>query len=156
MIKKRHTVQNSSDEAENDHAGAAYPAVEEEPNNPWSKPKFKLLLDADTAIVTCGLMNFETSGLSNGKSKKFTAQLTGGLDRGHLDKYREEKEAFLESFTTNFPELCQDRNIVVVDCTNFRNPEEDKTLRNHTGRHHETMKSVIDDQDFVDINKPLR
>ena len=86
VIKKRHTVQSSSDEGEKVSAGAAYPAVEEE-HNPWKQQKYKLLLEADTAIVTCGLTNFETSGLSNGKSKEFSKNLSGKLVPGHLDKY---------------------------------------------------------------------
>ena len=89
----------------------------------------KHILDAKTVIVSCGMTNFEDSNYSNGKSKEFQDWNQGHhIETGHLEKYPEGKAKFMRSFKTNFPELCRDRNIILIDCSQFNDPDKDKSL----------------------------
>ena len=121
------------------------------------KPFPKHILEAKTVVVSCGMTNFEDSNYSNGKSNEFAEWNRGyRIERGHLNRYPEGKEKFLRSFKTNFPELCHDRNIVLIDCTPYYNPEKDRRLRLHTGRHPDNLGEIVASDDYAKVNAPLK
>ena len=46
------------------------------------------------------------------------------------DNYDDEVlKCFLDSFWENYPDLMRDRNIIVIDCTQFTDPDHDPKLR---------------------------
>ena len=55
----------------------------------------------------------------------------------------------MKSIKQNFPTLIEGRNVCVVDCTSLSDPNSDKRLRTHSGRHPEIMKSVLHHADFL-------
>ena len=59
------------------------------------------------------------------------------------------------SFEKNYPELCKERKIIVIDCTVITNPDHDKSLRDHLGTHPQTWAQVIGHKDFVPSNAGL-
>ena len=116
--------------------------------------------DADTLIVTCGVLNFEESNYATQTSKEF---LNWNDDHkivnGHLSRNegwsREGRQVFLRSFKENYPDLAKDRNIILIDCTWFNDPHHDKSLRSHLGTHRETFRKIVDSDQFVKVNTPL-
>ena len=85
-------------------------------------------------------MNFEESVHSNGKSREFInwhdyftkyPSKARAVEHDYFSKYPAAKAKFLNSFKTNFPDLCWKRNIVVIDCTAFTDPDHDLRLRSH-------------------------
>ena len=86
-------------------------------------------LDQPTVIVSCGLLNFETSAYANGSSLEFqdnfyeyrqgcgAMKFLREVEHSHFEKYPNDAKIFLESFKANYPTLCRDRNIIVIDNT---------------------------------------
>ena len=80
-------------------------------------------LDRPTVIVSCGLLNFETSAYANGSSLEFQdkfyehrpgcgkMKFLREVEHSHFEKYPNDAKIFLESFKANYPTLCRDRNI---------------------------------------------
>jgi len=64
-------------------------------------------------------------------------------------------ECFLKSFKENYPSLCKERRIVVIDCTKFSDPDHDKSLRSHKGTHYRTFQQIVNSKEFEEVNKPL-
>ena len=62
----------------------------------------------------------------------------------------------MESFKANYPTLCRDRNIIVIDNTRFRNPGLDYSLRGHLGIHPETLRGIVESEHFEVTNAPWR
>ena len=62
------------------------------------------------------------------------------------------KQVFLSSFRKNYPELCYGRTISICVCTNFKDAEHDKALREHTGHHPKILKEVAKSQFFDQVN----
>mgnify|MGYP005751472195 FL=1 len=62
----------------------------------------------------------------------------------------------MESFKANYPTLCRDRNIIVIDNTRFKNPGLDYSLRGHLGIHPETLRGIVESEHFEVTNAPLR
>ena len=56
---------------------------------------------------------------------------------------------FLRSFEQNYPELCEERKIIVIDCTVITDPDHDKSLRDHLGTHPQTWAQVLAHKDFA-------
>ena len=116
----------------------------------------KDLLKYETIIASLGLTNFEEAKYSNGTHTQFK---NGIGDHRVSSGYLENQgcmEAFRNSLKENYPEMCAGRNIVVIDCTNFVDPDQDKSLRSHTGRHHTTLERLVSNKAFAKINKPLQ
>jgi len=120
-----------------------------------------MVLDANTVIVSCGMTNYESTVYTNGRHQTFRKHL--GDRKVEVDHFRKPKpgrpndeKIFLESFKYNYPELCQGRDIYIVDCTGFENPDHDPKLRSHLGYHPTTLKSIVESPKFAIINKPLR
>jgi hypothetical protein len=167
LVIPTHQVQSSSDEdisqSATEHSALVArnhgdPPKPLEHSNPWKTAKMKRVLEAKTVIVSCGLLNFEDSNLANGSCKDFINGLPSDpkICNDHFTAYPLAEEVFLRSFKKNFPELCKGRHIIVIDCTGFYNPDDDKTLRGHTGRHYKTLESLANDEKFAKINKPLQ
>jgi hypothetical protein len=138
-------------------------------NEPASKRSRKScytdVLEKDTIIVSCGMLNFEESNLSKGRSHEFGQFCCDKLGKskpwsGFLKGQKSHKnteQLFEKSFRANFPDMCRDRNIVIIDCTRIkRDPGEDKSLRGHCGRHWKNVQNHVDHKDFVDLNSPLK
>ena len=109
-------------------------------------------------IVSCGLLNFEESAWSNQSSKEvkdYLATKSNDVKPGCLDNELLRK-LFVESFKANFPELCRNRNIIVIDCTKFVDPDKDKSLRGHRGSHPETLRGVAEAENFLEVNEFLQ
>lgn len=57
------------------------------------------MLKADTAIVRCGMMNFESSAYAEGSSTEFVDwQGKYKVETSHFERYPEGREKFLKSF----------------------------------------------------------
>ena len=127
----------------------------------WSHPAD--LLDAKTAIVTCGLVNFEDSTYSRRESKEWinshgrkTIIPPGLLTKGHPNYNPQSRQRFLCSFIVNFADLVGGRKIIVIDCTVIKNPEKEKRLRWHLGTHPETWWQVLKHKHFQCSHDELR
>ena len=102
------------------------------------------------------MLNFEESAFSNGSSHEFIDwQCRYKVENSHFEKFPEAEEIFLKSFCENYPDLCKDRKIVLIDCTVFSDPGHERDLRSHTGTHGKTFKAIVDHRQFKAINKPL-
>ena len=124
--------------------------------NPWESEFGQDLLKYDTVIVSVGLTNFEEGRFSRKKHTRYKEGIgKHRISAGYLDN-QECMEDFRASMKDNYPELCKDRNIIVIDCTNYVDPGQDKSLRSHIGRHHTTMERIVDNEKFAEVNKPLR
>jgi hypothetical protein len=117
--------------------------------------------DAKVVVVSCGLLNFEINSLSNKKSTDIRDYYT--LTSGYFDDVpcnalhdRELTRRFVKSFKTNYPVLCEGREITVVDCLGLRDPGHDKSLRNHRGTHDATLRKTVEASRFQQVNEPLR
>ena len=118
-----------------------------------------------TIIVSCGMLNFEKSNLSKGRSHEFGQFCRDKLGdskpwSGFLKGQKSHKntvQLFEKSFRANFPDICRGRNIVIIDCTRIKaDPSEDMSLRGHCGRHWKNVQNHVDHKDFVDLNSPLK
>ena len=65
------------------------------------------------------------------------------------------QERFMKSFRKNFPTLVEGRTICVVDCTSSSDPNGDKRLRRHSGRHPEIMKTVLHHPSFLESQESV-
>ena len=119
------------------------------------------LLNANTVIVTCGLLNFEGSTYSSRVSQGWINNhpqdnkgrpnrvMPGLLTPGHEKYDNESHKRFCRSPEKNYPELCKERKISVIDCTVITNPDHDKSLRDHLGTHPQTWAQVLAHKDFA-------
>ena len=80
----------------------------------------------------------------------------GIMTPGHHNYDRELSERFYASLQINFPEICDGRNIAIIDATEIDDPDHDLELRNHTGRHHMTLERVLNNENLLRVNHPLR
>ena len=104
------------------------------------------VLNADTIIATCGCKYFE----------KCPAVINPGLlTPGHRNYDKEAYSGFMHSFRVHCSELCEGRNIILIDCTVIENPEHDKALRNHLGTNPETWAQVVAHDMFTDCHDNL-
>ena len=64
---------------------------------------------------------------------------------------------FIRSLRSNYPQLCKGREIIVIDCNQFHDPEKDKgDVKRHRGTHWKIQSGVMDDRRFEEIMDPLR
>ena len=127
----------------------------------WSHPAD--LLEAKTAIVTCGLMNFEDSTYSRRESQEWINShgrkgkiWPGLLTGGHENYDPQSRKRFLRSFRVNYADLVDGRKIIVIDCTVITNPEKYKKLRDHLGTHPQTWSQVLKHKHFRHSHDGLR
>ena len=109
-----------------------------------------------------GILNFEDSNYSLRVCKdvqNYLGHMPESYDRNDwntifrkqtLEEDIELQKRFMISFRKNFPTLVEGRTICVVDCTSFSDPNGDKRLRRHSGRHPEIMKGVLKHPNFLD------
>ena len=69
---------------------------------------------------------------------------------------RELLKRFLKPFEKNYPNLCDDREITVIDCTPLRDPEHDTNLRSHRGTHVNILEQVVAAGRFLQVNQTLK
>ena len=84
----------------------------------------KSVLQADTIIVSCGLVNFERTSWSTHRRHEFWVfyeELDTGAD---YDK-------FVGSFEDNYPGMWNGHSIWMIECVKFDDPGRDRSLRNH-------------------------
>ena len=69
----------------------------------WRTKKFpEETLKADTIIVSCGMLNFESSAYANGSSTEFKDwHSTHKVETSHFEKYPEARDKFIKSFKKN-------------------------------------------------------
>ena len=119
------------------------------------------VLDKDTIVVSCGLLNFEKGSYSLQKTSVIADRLKNKCEPGRLTTDPTFRAFFISSFKRNYPDLCKDktgkdRNIVVIDCTQFRHdPNDSKELRSHKGTHWKTMNSIVKAPNFKEVHQPL-
>ena len=119
------------------------------------------VLDKDTIVVSCGLLNFEKGSYSLQKTSVIADRLKNKCEPGLLRTDPKFQAFFISSFKRNYPDLCKDktgkdRNIVVIDCTQFRHdPNDSKELRSHKGTHWKTMNSIVKAPNFKEVHQPL-
>ena len=111
-------------------------------------------------IVSCGILNFEESNLSNGKSHEFAKWFYDKYGErfkpwaGFLTTAKDAKKIFETSFRMNFPEVC---NVIIVDCSTIKaDPGDDSSLTGRTGRHYKTVENLVDHVHFTRMNMPLQ
>ena len=79
----------------------------------------------------------------------------GEKPRENLDDQRE-RSTLLKSLEANYPFLCKDRQIILVDCTKFaRDPElkeKSRHLVEHSGWHPENLENLVTDRNLKRIN----
>ena len=68
---------------------------------------------------------------------------------------KESHTRFRRSFEANYPELCKERKIIVIDCTVITNPEHDRWLRDHLGTHPQTWAQVLAHKNFETSHRGL-
>ena len=122
----------------------------------------KSFLECPTILVSMGILNFEDSSYSLRICKevqKHLRHIPESYDRNDwntifrkrgLQDDEDLQKRFIKSFKQNFPTLVEGRSICVVDCTSFSDPNGDKRLRRHSGRHPEIMKGVPNHPNFFD------
>jgi len=153
-------VSMSDDERERCGYVANEQRAKKEPYRPerCGKPCSTEIFDAGTVVVSCGLSKFEESNYSEGRSTEYKEWQESNeivIRKYNLSDFPIGREKFIRSFRANYPTLSRDRNLVIIDCTSFRNPDEDRSLRSHIGRHYETVKGVVTSKNFQKINQPL-
>eukprot|EP00973_Karenia_brevis_P020981 2885354-Karenia_brevis.AAC.1 len=62
--------------------------------------------------------------------------------------YHKTKVAFEQSFRKNFPDMCKDRVMTIIDCTRFRDPDRSEDTKHHTGHHPKTLRHVAESENF--------
>ena len=129
-----------------------------DPRDPLKHEK----LEKDMIIVSCGILNFEESSFSNGKSHEFSEWFySKHPDRhsprqGYLCTEKGALAIFERSFRKNFSKLCEGRKVIIIDNSLIKDPRDDKYLRGHAGRHFKTVEKLVDHKDFVRMNEPLQ
>ena len=91
------------------------------------------VLQADTIVVSCGIANFEQSSWSTHRRHEFWGRTHGELHT------REGYDKFVRSFKDNYPGMCDGRSIWTIDCRKFDDPDNNRSLRKHTGRNPRIM-----------------
>ena len=126
--------------------------------NRWEKYD----LTRTVVIVSAGLMNFEDSEYSNGASHDFTKFRKNKFgDRkpysGFLTDNQQGAGIAKSSFRSCFPELCEGRQVIFLDCTLVKaDPGDDGELRGHTGRHWRNVEKFVDHPSFEELNGGLK
>ena len=114
------------------------------------------VLKAETVIVSCGQMKFEESNYANRTCSYYRDWMgQNSTEIRHFTKHPKGCGIFLESFRKVFPTLCGGRNIILIDCTGFSDPQRDRSLCKHIGHHPEILRGVVDADNFTAVNYPL-
>ena len=86
-------------------------------------------LAAQTIIVSCGMANFEAGAYANGSSTTFRDYQGGRkITTSHFERFPQARVKFINSFRRNYPDLVKGRHIIVIDCTTFPDPGQDRGL----------------------------
>ena len=107
-------------------------------------------------------MNFEDSEYSNGACHDFTKLRKKRFgDRkptsGCITDDRQAAGVAKSSFRSCFPELCEGRQVIFLDCTLVRaDPGDDGELRGHTGRHWRNLEKFVAHPSFAELNGGLK
>jgi hypothetical protein len=119
-------------------------------------------LDKDCIVVSCGGLNYEYTSYSTRSTNEWSTHLMfqhPGDKRAHYDlRNPMTLEIFQRTFEQCYPELCADRQIIVLDCTVFWDQDNGRSLRNHTGINPRIMEQVLNskDQAFYNCMMPLQ
>ena len=111
-----------------------------------SRRKFpRSVLQGDTVIVRCGLVNFERTSWSTQRCYKFWGprdQLATAADY----------DQFLESCEDNYPGVSDGRSVWMTDCRELYDPECDKNPRIHIGRNPRIMRSALRSKNYQELH----
>ena len=113
-------------------------------------------------IVSAGLMNFEDSVYSNGTCHdfmKFHRSRFGNRKphSGFLTDNKQGAGIAKNSFRSCFPELCEGRQVIFLDCTLVKaDPGDDGELRGHTGRHWRNVEKFAEHPSFEELNEGIK
>ena len=106
------------------------------------------VLQADTIVVSCGLVNFEQSSWSAHRRHEFWGT--------HEElRTREDYDKFVRSFKDNYPGMCNGRSIWTIDCRKFDDPDNDRRLRKHIGRNPRILKSILESKNYHALHSRL-
>ena len=94
------------------------------------------VLQADTIVVSGGLANFEQSSWSRHRRHEFW----GTHEELHTKK---DYDKFVRSLKDNDPGMSDGRSTRRIDCRKFDDPDNDRSLRKHTGRNPRITKSIL-------------
>ena len=76
---------------------------------------------------------------------------------GFLTDNRQGAGIAKSSFRSCFPELCEGRQVIFLDCTLVRaDPGDDGELRGHTGRHWRNVEKFVAHPSFAELNEGLK
>ena len=84
-------------------------------------------------------------------------EIPRGRERPNIDfDSHTHRLAFMNSFSANYPELVEDRNIYFLDCTLFHTPDRSRELRRHVGLNPRIQEEVVDDENFMKVISPVK
>ena len=112
-------------------------------------------LTRPVVIASAGLMHFEDSEYSNGACHDFTKLRKRRFgDRkprgGWITDDQQAAGVAKNSFRSCFPELCEGRQVIFLDCSLVKaDPGDDGKLRGHTGRHWRNLEKFVESPSFV-------
>ena len=101
----------------------------------------KNVLLADTIVVSCGFTNFEQSSWTTHRRHEFWRT------HGEL-RTKEDYDKFVLSFKYNYPGMCKDRSIWMVECRKFDDPNNDRSRRKHLGRNPKIIESILESGNY--------
>ena len=106
------------------------------------------MLEADTIIVSCGLINVERTSWSTQGTHKFGRSHDELATAAHNDE-------FDESFEGNFPGVCDGRSVWMVHCRKLDGSDQNKNLEMHVGRNSRIMKSILGSKDYHEQHRDI-
>ena len=95
------------------------------------------VLQADTIVVSCGLPNFEQSSWSTHCHHGFWG--THGEPRT-----KEDCDKFVHSFEDNYLGICKDHSMRMIDCRQFDDPDNDRSMRKLISWNPKITKSFLE------------
>ena len=107
------------------------------------------MLEADTIIVRCGLVNFERTSWSKQHTHKFGRSHDKLATVADYDK-------LAGSFENNYPEVCDARSLWMIDCTKLDGTDRDKNLEIHVGRNSRITKSILGSKDCHGLHSSVQ
>jgi hypothetical protein len=91
------------------------------------------VFEAQTVLVSCGARNFEQTCWSLGRPDEFGQSVRNEAQRMWSLNKRQRAEFLIASFRQNYPDLCEGRKIILINCLEYDDRDNEKDLRSHVG-----------------------
>ena len=104
------------------------------------------VMAADSIVVSCALTIFDRASFATRSATRFGNHVSAlGPAQDH--------DKFSESLVANYPQLCVERNVYMIDCRQFRHSGNDKTLRSHVGLHPRILPTLVEGDEYGDVQR---